>query len=153
MLGYDIEWEVYQFFEGLQKGFNKEEEALWYMIFLKGKGLSTLKKPELVYIGSAYKQTVSERLLNKHDALQSAIREMDRKIMIGLGYWVGGGKKKNQKEISEGAVRGIESAMIAEFKPRLNGVGVKKYKGSKIKIDSSYPNDEGWDVLNWVIEF
>ena len=139
MLGYEIEWEVSKFFEGLQKGFNKEEEALWYMIFLRGKGISTFKKPELVYIGSAYKQTVSERLLNKHDALQSAIREMDREIMIGLGYWIGGGKKKNQKEISEGVVRSIESAMIAEFKPRLNGVGVKKYYQRKLGYSKEGP--------------
>jgi hypothetical protein len=151
MTGYEIEWDVHKFFEGLQNGF--DEMALWYMIFLKGKGLSRFKKPEMIYIGSAYKQTVSERLLNRHEALQSAIREMDGEIMIGLGYWVGGGIRKNQKGITEGAVRSIESVIIAEFKPRLNGIGVKKYKGTKIKVVSSYLDDENWEDLNWIIEY
>jgi hypothetical protein len=76
---------------------------------------------------------------------------MDRDIVIAFASWVGGGKKKGQKSITDGVIRNIESLMIAEFKPRLNGVGVKKYKGPKLSVIAECPDDPDWGDLNWEI--
>lgn len=43
--------------------------------------------------------------------------------------------------------------MIAEFKPRLNGVGIKEYMGQELKIDSCCPDDEDWGDLNWELNY
>ena len=74
---------------------------------------------------------------------------MDRTIEFAFGYWIGGGRTKNQKTISEGIIKDIESVMIAEFKPRLNGVGVKGYTGKAIGINSYCEENPNWDCLNW----
>jgi len=138
-----LRWETFNFEEGLKEGFKKKYS--WYMIFHK-KGFGFFSYPELMYIGMT-KNTVSERLLSKHDALMSALRDFqDRNIVLGFGYLI------NKKSIPQSAVKYIESAMIAKFKPRLNAVGVTKFvpKGT-IKIFSEYPSDNGWEVLNWEI--
>ena len=115
------------------------------MIFLK-KGWGVFQYPELMYIGMT-KNIVSERLLSKHDALASALRDFkDRDIVLGLGYL------GSRKKLTPTMIKYIESAMIAKFKPRLNGSGVTKFaqKGS-IKIISEYDDDSSWEILNWEI--
>jgi hypothetical protein len=117
------------------------------MIFLqKEEWLGISKKRELVYIGMTCEQTVSERLLNKHEALKSCLREMDGNVIIALGAW--GGRKKT---IDKKAIKDIEHLMISTFKPRLNGVGVKEYKGVQLSIISE--SEQDWDELNWEIKF
>ena len=114
-----IEWETYNFEDGLKEGFKKRYK--WYMILLKKEGFGFLTYPELMYIGST-KTNASERLLKNHEALKSAIRDFkNRSVVLGLGYLT------SRKTLTEANIRYIESAMIAKFKPRLNAVGVKKF--------------------------
>ena len=143
MENWQVKWKTFGFVDGLKEGFKKKYH--WYMIFLK-KGLGLFQYPELMYIGMTT-NTVSERLLNKHDALQSALRDFqDRDIMLGLGWFDG------RKELTNSTIKYIESSMIAKFKPRLNGSGVTKFiqKGN-IHIVSLYEDDNGWEILNWEI--
>ncbi|MGC9781326.1 MAG: hypothetical protein HZR80_18945 [Candidatus Heimdallarchaeota archaeon] len=138
-----LSWETYDFVEGLKEGFKKKYH--WYMIFMK-KGLGLFSYPELMYIGMT-KRTVSERLLSKHDALISSLRDFkDRNIILGLGFL------SSRKQLTPTTLKYIESAMIAKFKPRLNASGVTRFvpKGN-IKIISEYPEDSGWEILNWEI--
>jgi len=140
---WQLKWETFDFVEGLKEGFNKKYH--WYMILLK-KGLGFLQYPELMYIGMTT-NIVTERLLNKHDALMSALRDFkDRNIVLGLGYL------DTRKELTTSMIKYNESAMIAKFKPRLNGSGVTKFvqKGN-VSIISVYEADNGWEVLNWKI--
>lgn len=143
---YKIEWKVFNLEEALRQGFKAEENFLWYMIFLEEKWLGMSKGHELVYIGMVCDQTVSDRLLNKHEALKSCLRDLEHGIVIALGSWMG-----KEKSISKENIKNIEAAMIANFKPRLNGVGVKKYKGPAIVIESE--SDKDWDELNWDMKF
>jgi hypothetical protein len=147
MVTYKIKWEAYDLEKALKKGFMLEKNFLWYMIFLqKEEWLGISKKRELVYVGMTCEQTVSERLLNKHEALKSCLREMDGNVIIALGAW--GGRKKT---IDKKTIKDIEYLMISAFKPRLNGVGVKEYKGIQLSIISE--SEQDWDELNWEIKF
>ncbi|OLS32417.1 MAG: hypothetical protein HeimAB125_09130 [Candidatus Heimdallarchaeota archaeon AB_125] len=136
-----IMWDRYSFEKGLNEGFKKK--YLWYMNFLK-KGF--FSNPELMYIGMS-KNSVSERLLSRHAALMSAIRDFkERDIVLGLGFLA------SKKTITPTKIGYIESAMIAKFKPRLNAVGVKKFVSrGTVKIFSSGTDDIDWDILNWEI--
>ncbi len=147
---YNLEWEIFNFEDGLRAGF--DQKYIWYMIFLKHKGIKKLTRPELVYIGMTL-ESVSDRLLNKHEAIKSVFREMDRSIEFAFGFWVGGGKSKNQKTITEAEMKDIEAAMIANFKPRLNGAGVKGYTGKAIGITSYCEIDSAWSELNFEIDY
>ena len=81
---YTIDWLSYDFEDGLKAGFNKS--FLWYAIFVHPKRFGRLyKNAELIYIGKAIAQSVSDRLLGNHKALKSALTDFgDRKI--GISY-------------------------------------------------------------------
>ena len=146
MVIYEIFW-IYNDFENiLREGFMKE--YCWYMIFLWKKGLlfkeAIFGDPELVYIGKAVKQAVSDRLLRGHDQLIMCLRDFDQKIVMGVG------KSENPSTLSEEEIGNIESALIAKFKPRLNAHGLKEYKGPRIIIRSrSNLLGECQDIFNW----
>lgn len=146
MVIYEIFW-IYNDFENiLREGFN--EEFCWYMILLRKKGLvfkdAVFGDPELVYIGKAVKQAVSDRLLRGHDQLIMYLRDFDRKIMMAVG------KPENPRTLSEEEIGNIESALIAKFKPRLNAHGLKEYKGPRIIIRSrSNLLGECHDIFIW----
>jgi len=148
---YEIKWDYFDDFEeALRFGF--DAKYLWYQIFLRPSGLGFFKNPELVYIGTST-QTISDRLLGKHEALKAIYREMDNDVSIAQGFWTGGGRFRNQKTISSNVIKEIEAALIAEFKPRLNGVGVKGYQGKTIGIISFCSEHTYLDSLNHEISF
>lgn len=122
------------FQEALRIGFTSQIN--FYALFLIPKGIRGLIKSEIVYFGSVVKQTISDRLLNKHQSLKSLIRDLGEKnsIQFAFGWFAEG--KGGTKQIDENLVRDIESMLIAHFKPRLNAVGIKEYKGQQIELIS-----------------
>lgn len=130
----NLEWEYFpDFQEALHAGF--DEDFGLYAIFLRRTGIKQFLKPELVYIGSTMK-TVSERLLQSHEGLISALRDLGEEHYIEFAFGA------FTKPIDEALLRDVESALIADFKPRLNGVGVKSYKGQPLTIESECEDEK-----------
>ena len=140
---YKIEWDIFDnfFLEGLDKGFN--EDYNWYMIN------SMDREEEILYIGMAYKQSVSDRLLSNHAAFKQIIKEVDEKIYLAFGRFI------NEKNITEEKIRDIEAAMIDNFKPKYNASGIRGYKGKPIKIISKQSSRrfKKYEEFDWEIEF
>ncbi len=132
MAVYTIEWEVFEVIAGLQSGFNPKYN-LYYIAIEKQN------EWEVLYLGMTSKQTVSDRLLNKHEALKTVIHDYDEDIYIGLGC------VKNRNKTDEDLAN-IELALISHHKPRLNGVGVKRYKGEKITVKNTEHEDSDYGI-------
>lgn len=125
--------------EGLIEGF--DDKYKWYMI------LGNKDDDIPSYIGMAYAQSVSDRLLGNHEGFKQIIREVgkDTKINLALGY------PANPKNPNKKAIMAIESVMIGKYKPEYNASGIRGYKGTKIKIISKQVKYliESYDVLKF----
>ncbi len=139
---YEVEWTVKNLLDALREGYDSRYNLYFLLAEFK-------EKEKVVYIESVNKQTVSERLLNKHKGLKSAILDYDGdEIYIGLGEVLR--KRVKTKEMIEG----IETALISYEKPDLNAVGVKTYEGPAITIINSQSDDSDYGVdLEEEIEF
>ena len=137
---YTVEWTVLDFFDGLKEGFNGQYQLYYLAIKIKKN------EWEVLYIGQVTKQTVSDRLLGGHDAFKTVIHDFDEEIFIGLG-------RVSKRSLKDDELSNIELALISCHKPRLNGVGVKMYRGDTIRIINTIPDDaeSGHDLDDEII--
>ena len=121
MVKFTVEWNICYFVAGLQEGFDPKYNLYYIAIELAKKDW------EVLYIGMTTKQTVSDRLLGNHEALKTVIVDYDEDIYIGLG-------RVTKRAKTDDDLTNVEQALISYHKPRLNGVGVKRYRGESIAV-------------------
>ena len=163
---YTIEWD---YFDSLQEGLHNafDERYNLYMLFLKKEGRAAKKQePELMYIGMTT-TTVGDRLLSKHDAFKTLLRDFDAQpISIALGRIKQEGISISDfrnvdseniedvefsKDFIKSTAEYVEYHLIAKFKPKLNGTGVKNAPklAEGIIITSKCRDNPEWESLNW----
>jgi hypothetical protein len=104
----------------------------------------------LFYVGSTRFSTTTQRLLNNHDGLQSALQHPGD-ILVALGKWEINDPSLSIKEMND-YVRLIESALIYEYRPLKNKVYKVAYNGPKIKITNSIRSFGGLDLISLIMD-
>lgn len=134
----DIQWDFDILEHSLRRGYLNDYN--FYAIFLDRKkefwrSIDPNGSTELYYIGSTRMNSVSNRLLNNHDGLESALQDGFGDLHLGLGKW-STNADLSIKGLND-LIRDVESALIYKHMPTRNTVNRLSYKGIPLKISNS----------------
>lgn len=151
-LEFTIRWDFDMLDFSLRRGFL--DSYNFYAIYLNSDSEYWndlgFKGSSLFYIGSTRFSTTTQRLLNNHDGLQSALQHPGD-ILVALGKWEIYDNSLSIKEMND-YVRLIEAALIYEYRPPKNKVYKVAYNGPKIKITNSIRSFGGLDLINLILD-
>ncbi len=151
-LEFTIKWDFDTLDNSLRRGFL--DSYNFYSIYLNSDNDYWndlgFKGNSLFYIGSTRFSTTTQRLLNNHDGLQSALKHPGD-ILVALGKWEISDNSLSIKEMND-YVRLIESALIYEYRPPKNKVYKVAYNGPKIKITNSIRSFGGLNLVKLIMD-
>ena len=147
----DIQWDFDILEHSLRRGYLNDYN--FYAIFLDRKrdywkSIDPIGSTELYYIGSTRMNSVSNRLLNNHDGLVSALQEGFGDIHLALGIWQIG-VDLSIKGLND-LIRDVESALIYKYMPTKNTVNRLSYKGIPLTISNSVKSVGGININDMV---